>query len=81
MATTEDDLKRFNQFVHDQMKSNSALQLPELFDLWMLQNATADDYAENVAAINASIADFLNGDRGTLAGEHSRELRRDFGVE
>jgi hypothetical protein len=81
MATTEDDLKRFSQFVHDQMRNNTELQLPELFDLWMLQNASTDDYAENVAAINASIGDFLNGDRGTPAGEHSRELRREFGVE
>jgi hypothetical protein len=81
MATTEDDLKDFNQFVHTQMQNNAELQLPELFDLWMLQNATADDYAENVAAINASISDYLSGDRGTPAGEHSRELRREFGVE
>lgn len=81
MATTEDDLKKFNQFVHDQMQDNAELQLPELFDLWMLQNATTDDYAENVAAINASISDYLNGSRGTPAGEHSTELRREFGVE
>jgi hypothetical protein len=59
--------------------ASSELKLPELFDLWMLQNPTDVDYAENVAAINASINDFMNGERGTPAGEHSRELREEFG--
>ncbi len=81
MATTEDDLKSFTQFVHERMggAASSELKLPELFDLWMLQNPTDADYAENVAAINASINDFMNGERGTPAGEHSRELREEFG--
>ena len=50
-----------------------------LFDLWMLQNPRYDDDAENVAAINASIDDFMNGERGTPAGEHSKQLRQEFG--
>ena len=62
-------------------KQDAELQLPELFDLWLLQNPKADDHAENVAAVNASINDYLNGERGTPAGEHSRELREEFGVE
>ena len=82
MATTEDDLKKFTAFVHERIASASAskLGLPELFDLWMLQNPTDAGYAENVAAINASINDFMNGDRGTPAGEHSSELRDEFGL-
>ena len=79
MATTEDDLKSFNQFVRERIGDDSDLKLPELLDLWMLQNPTDDDYTENVAAINASINDFMNGERGTPAGEHSRELREEFG--
>lgn len=78
MATTEDDLKNFNQFVHQH--GDSELRLPELFDLWMLENQTQDDYAENVAAVNASIGDFLNGERGTPAGQHSQSLRDEFGL-
>ena len=81
MATAEDDLKNFSQFVSEQVRDNTELQLPELFDLWLLQNPSADDYAENVAAINTSINDYLNGERGTPAGEHSRKLREEFGVE
>ena len=46
----------------------------------MLQNPSEADYAEDVAAVNASINDFMNGERGTPAGEHSRELCREFGI-
>lgn len=81
MATAEDDLKNFSQFVSEQVRDNTELRLPELFDLWLLQNPNADDHAENVTAINASINDYLNGERGTPAGEHSKSIREEFGVE
>lgn len=81
MSTANDDLKEFTQFVHDRTQHDAELQLPELFDMWLLQNPRADDHAENVAAVNASINDYLNGERGTPAGEHSQELREEFGVE
>ena len=82
MATTEDDLKRFVEFVHTRISADSAaeLGLSELFDLWLLQAPSDDDYTENVAAVNASINDFLSGERGTPAGEHSRVLRDEFGI-
>ena len=82
MATTEDDLKSFTQFVHKRMGDDAAseLRLPELFDLWLHQNPHNAEYAENVAAINASINDFMSGQRGTPAGEHSLELRDEFGI-
>lgn len=52
----------------------------ELFDLWRSENPSDELYAENVAAINVAIESFKNGDRGTPAGEHSEQLRREFGV-
>lgn len=80
MATTEDDLKNFTQFVLDNISDiEDDSRLPELFDLWMLQNPRPDDYADNAAAINASIDDYLNGERGTPAGQHSQQLREEFG--
>lgn len=78
MATVDEQLKSFTQFV--QNNHDRDLQLQELFDLWMLENATDADYAENVAAVNASINDYLNGERGTLAGGHSQQLREEFGL-
>lgn len=79
MSTTEDDLRSFTAFVAARIQDQSDLKLPELFDLWMLQNPSDDDFAENVAAVNASISDFMNGERGTPAGEDSRKLRDEFG--
>ena len=80
MSTTEADLESFAQFVRQRIDSDSDLKLPELFDLWLIQNPTDSDYAENVAAINASITDFINGERGTRSGVHSRQLRQEFGI-
>ncbi|MGZ0170026.1 MAG: hypothetical protein ACKVHE_10755 [Planctomycetales bacterium] len=82
MATTEEDLKSFSQFVQQRIDNEEATDssLPELFDLWMLQNPTDESYLEDVAAINASINDFMNGERGTPAGEDSRRLREEFGI-
>jgi hypothetical protein len=54
--------------------------MDEVFDQWRAENPSDEQYAENVAAIRASIQDIKNGERGTIAGEHSAQLRREFGV-
>ena len=54
--------------------------IDELFDLWRIENPNDDDTAENVAAINAALEDFRNGDRGRPAGELSRQLRMKYGM-
>ena len=84
MSTTEEHLNSFTQFVHSRLQStetepSAEPSLGELFDLWSLENPGDMDYAENVAAVNASISDFENGERGTPAGEHSRQLRQQMG--
>ncbi|MEX0818610.1 MAG: hypothetical protein WD070_03425 [Pirellulaceae bacterium] len=81
MATTEEDLRSFTEFVHERLNTvDRGLRLAELFDLWMIEHPDETAYAENVAAINGSIADFKNGERGTPAGEHSRQLRKELGI-
>lgn len=81
MAKTAEDLDRFTEFARQRLgNGGSELSLDELFDLWRSENPSDDVYAENVAAVNAAIADFRNGDRGTPAGEHSAQLRREFGI-
>ena len=78
MATTEQDLASFSSFVKQQIESGKSEQsIDELFDQWRLENPSDELYAENVAAINASIQDFQSGERGTPAGQHSAELRKD----
>jgi len=79
MATTERELDSFFQFA--QQRIGDSISLDELFDLWRHENPSDELYAENVAAIAASIDDFKQGQRGTVAGEHSEQLRREFGVD
>ena len=82
MPATEQDLDRFTQFARSRLAAGEdRLSLDELFDLWRSKNPSDADRAENVTAINASIRDFQQGERGTLAGEDSAALRRAYGIE
>ncbi len=81
MATTEHDLNSFTSFARQRIEAGVRdLSIDELFDQWRAENPSDESYAENVAAINASIQDFKNGERGSIAGQHSMQLRRDFGL-
>lgn len=81
MATTEQELDSFAKYARERLDEGGVgLSIDELFDLWRVENPSDDAYAENVAAIAASIEDFENGDRGTPAGQLSRELRRESGL-
>ena len=81
MATTKQQLESFTRFVqHRAGNGDAEASLDELFDLWRHENPSSEVYAQNVAAIAASIEDFKRGERGTIAGEHSAELRREFGL-
>lgn len=80
MASSE-ELDRFTTFARQRLGSGDTdLSLDDLFDLWRTENPTDALYAENVAALNAAICDYRNGDRGTPAGEHSAQLRHEFGI-
>ncbi len=79
MATTEQELESFAEYARERVdRGDVDLSIEELFDLWRAENPSDAAHAENVAAIAASIEDFKNGDRGTLAGQLSRDLRREF---
>ena len=79
MATPE-EINDFSRFAVEQLnRGGAALSMNELYDLWRRQNPDPDEYAENVAAVNAAIQDYKNGDRGRPAGEFSRKLRDELG--
>ena len=82
MPTTREELDRFTEFARERLSNGGTdLSLDELFDLWRSENPSDELYVENVAAVNAAIADYQNGDRGTPAGEHSEQLRREFDIK
>jgi hypothetical protein len=81
MTTAAQELASFTIYAQQRIDSGELdLSLDELFDQWRAENPSNELYAENVAAIQASLNDFRNGQRGTIAGEHSAQLRRDVGT-
>ena len=81
MSTAEQDIANFANFALQMIESGQRdLTIDELFDQWRVENPSGEQYAENVAAVRASIDDFKAGVRGTIAGEHSTQLRREFGA-
>ena len=79
MSTTEQELASFTSYALQKIESGErAMSIDELFDQWRAENPSDEQYAIDVAAVQASIQDFRNGERGTLAGEHSAQLRRDY---
>jgi hypothetical protein len=81
MATAKQELASFTSFARQKIDSGELdLTIDELFDQWRMENPSREAYAENVAALEASIQDFKAGERGTVAGEHSDQLRREFGL-
>lgn len=81
MTTAEKDIASFTSYVRQKIEAGgSDLTIDELFDQWRMENPSDKQYAENVAAIKESIRDYKAGDRGTVAGELSAELRRKFAV-
>jgi hypothetical protein len=81
MSTAEQDLSSFTSFAFQRISAGASnVSIEELFDQWRAENPSAELLAENIAAVRASVADFQSGERGTLAGEHSAHLRREFKV-
>ena len=80
MSTAEHDVDSFTSYARQKIESGERdLSIDELFDQWRAENPSDEQNAENVAAIQASIQDYKHGERGTIAGDHSAELRRELG--
>jgi cobalamin biosynthesis protein CobT len=66
MASAQQELELFAQFVQHRLSAGDGpASLDELFDLWRHENPSDELYAENVAAIAASIDDFKRDERDT----------------
>ena len=81
MATAEDELQDFNQFVRQRLRTGdpSEVQLSQLMDEWQLLHPSDAQNRENVDAVNAAIDDFKHGDRGEPAGRLTQKLRVSLG--
>jgi hypothetical protein len=71
MSTAEQDINSFANFALQKIESGEQnLSIDELFDQWRAENPSSEQFAEDVAAVQASMQDYRNGERGTIAGEH-----------
>lgn len=81
MSTAEQDVNNFAIFALQRIEAGERdLTIDELFDQWRAENPSDQQFAENVAAVQASMQDYKDGERGTIAGEHSAQLRHEFGL-
>ena len=81
MSIIQHELEDFSKFSKERLeKGETDRSLDELFDLWRSENPSDQLSAENIAAVNESIQDFKAGERGTVVGQHSNELRNEFGI-
>lgn len=79
MTTTQEELESFYRFAIEQLANDGTENtIDELYDQWRYENLTPEDLAENVAAIQASIDDMNNGERGRDAREVVKELRSEL---
>jgi hypothetical protein len=68
MSTAQQDLDSFNHYARQKIESGQRdMSIDELFDQWRAENPSDEQYAENVAAIKASIQDYESGERGSIA--------------
>ena len=73
---TQNQIDSFYRFATEQLANGgSEKTMDELYDQWRFENLGPDDFAENVAAIQASIDDMNRGEMGRDAGDIIRELR------
>ena len=78
---TQEEINDSASFALEQVNNGGAqLSMDELYDTWRHQRPDPAEHAENVAANNAAIEDFQNGDRGRPAGEVTKELREELGI-
>jgi hypothetical protein len=76
---TQEQIDSFYRFATEQLAiGGCAKSVDELYDQWRFENLGPEHFAEDVAAIQASIDDMNRGDVGRDAGEVMQELRDEF---
>ncbi|MBM82032.1 MAG: hypothetical protein CMJ78_15785 [Planctomycetaceae bacterium] len=83
MSLLLDELQRFSEFAKQSIDAGNSnhLSLDELFDEWRRLNPSTASMEEDHAAIAVALEDFENGDRGEVAGNLSRRVREQYGID
>jgi len=80
MPTSQEQLDSFHRFALDKLQNGRAeMSLLELVQLWRLENPTADERAEAIAAIKQGQADIEAGNYRPVE-EFMDEMREKHGI-
>lgn len=61
MAVTQKELTGFQAFAREKIDQGGAETMTQIFDLWLLENASPDQVAEDSASIDRGISDADEG--------------------
>lgn len=77
--TTKAQIDSFYRFALLQIANGRAsLSIDDLYELWRVENPLPEELAENIAAVNAALADMAAGDNGIPVDEHLARLRAKY---
>ncbi|MDA1018164.1 MAG: hypothetical protein O3A00_27380 [Planctomycetota bacterium] len=82
MTATIQELNNFHQFALQKLASGANdVSLDDLFDMWQIENTSAETREVDLLAVQAAVRDLEGGDRGVPFEEHVRELRDKYDSE
>ena len=80
MGTTQETLDSFHRFASEKLANgDSELSVADLYNLWRLENPTAEEQADLDVAISEGLADIKAG-RTQSVDEAMRELRKKHNI-
>ncbi len=80
MATIT-QIESFHQFAVARLNSGDTnLSMDELYEQWRLENLSAEELAESVAAVRAALGEMQNEDAWIDAEDHLAQLRSKYGI-
>lgn len=76
---TQEQIDSFHRFATQQLQNGGRdKSVDELYDQWRFENQSAEEFEENVAAIQGAIDDMNAGDMGRDADEIIAEVRNRY---
>jgi uncharacterized protein with von Willebrand factor type A (vWA) domain len=81
LMASQEQIDSFHRFATEQLANGGREKtVDELYDQWRFENQTAEEFEENVAAIQGAIDDMNNGDSGRDADEVIAEIRARYNL-
>jgi len=80
MKATFDQIDSVHRFATERLLEGNDLTIDALFELWRMQNTTAEERKADLLAVKAALRDMQSGDTGQPFEEFDRECCRRNGL-